>query len=82
MGRRLQQANYNTPPPPAQLPLSAVQMGQTPTQAALASGYFGAGPFASVLNSTSKSSPAASLGLRNGPQYVILCNVSASGAVR
>ena len=79
--RRLQQG-YNTPPPPAQLPMSAVQQGMTPTQAGMKSGYFGSGPFLSVLNSTSTPIPAASLGLKTGQQYVILCKVSAAGTIR
>ena len=83
LGRRLQQgANFNTPPPPAHLPLSAVQMGLTPAQAALSSGYFGSGPFATVLNSTSPPISASVLGLKSGPQFVVLCKVSVSGAVR
>ncbi|CAK0785155.1 hypothetical protein CVIRNUC_008361 [Coccomyxa viridis] len=83
LGRRLQQgANFNTPPPPAHLPLSAVQMGLTPAQAGLSSGYFGSGPFTTVLNSTSPPISASVLGLKSGPQFVVLCKVSASGAVR
>ena len=80
VGRRRLQQGYNTPPPPATLPLSAVQQGMTPSQAGKSSGYFGLGPFLSVLNSTSTFFPA--LGLKTGTQYVIYCQVSATGTLR
>ena len=82
LGRRRLQQGYNTPPPPASLPLSAVQQGMTPTQAGKSSGYFGSGPFLGVLNSTSTVLPASSLGLKTGTQYVIYCPVSATGTLR
>ena len=82
LGRRRLQQGFNTPPPPATLPVSAVQQGMTPAQAGKSSGYFGSGPFLSVLNSTSAILPASQLGLKTRTQYVIFCPVSASGALR
>ena len=82
VGRRRLHQGYNTPPPPATLPLSAVQQGMTPSQAGKSSGYFGSGPFLTVLNSTSTFFPATALGLKTGTQYIIYCQVSAMGTLR
>lgn len=51
-------------------------------QAGAKSGYFGQGPFQTVLNSTSKSMPASTLGIKTGPQYVITTTVTVDGVVR